>query len=75
MTKPSRRASNGRLARSGSSLKLVASARIALKPPTPMRQIGASAPPATMMSWRPSRISITHSPMACAPEAQALVVA
>ena len=73
ITKPSRSRSNGRLAFSGSSLRLD-SARIALKPPTPSGVIAASAPPATAASMSPRWIQRNASPMACAPDEQALVV-
>jgi len=49
MTKPSRPASNGRDARSGSSLR-VESAFIAQKPPTASGTIVASVPPAIIAS-------------------------
>ena len=52
MTKPSRPASQGRLAFSGSSLR-VESARIAANPPTPMGVMAASDPPAIMTSASP----------------------
>ena len=54
MTNPSRPASNGRLARSGSSFRCEM-ARMAKNPPMPMGVTGASVPPASMtsaFSWR-----------------------
>ena len=54
------------------SLKSVDSALQALKPAMPMRQIAASAPPATMTSASSSWISRAASPIACAPVAQAV---
>ena len=48
---------------------------MALKPPMPSRQTGASAPPASITSWRPLRMRSSASPTECAPEAQALLVA
>ncbi len=73
MTKPSRPASKGRLARAGSSLR-EESARMASKPPMPSGVMVASAPPATMTSTAPRAIQRPASPMACAPEAHALVM-
>ena len=52
MTKPSRAVSQGRLAFSGSSLR-VESARMAANPPTPIGVMAASAPPAIMTSASP----------------------
>ena len=75
MTKPSRSSSQGREARSGVSLKRVDSARAAAKPATPIRQIAASAPPATMTSASPSAIMRLASPIACAPVEQAVTTA
>ena len=72
MTKPSRRLSHGRDAWVGVSLKSVESALQALKPAMPMRQIAASAPPATMTSASSSWISRAASPSAWAPVAQAV---
>jgi len=59
----------------GRSLKSVAMARQATKPATPIGQIEASAPPATMMSASPYLIIRAASPMACAPVAQAVTTA
>ena len=74
MMKPSRSRSNGRQARSGSSLR-VDSARIAAKPPTPMGVMAASDPPATMTSASPRRMNSKASPMACADAEHAVQVA
>ena len=74
MTKPSRSLSNGRLARSGSSLR-VDSARIAPNPPTPIGVIAASEPPAIIASASPRRMISNASPMACADAEQAVQVA
>ena len=63
MTKPSRSASKGLLARSGSSLRLER-ARIAPKPPMPTFVIPASVPPASMTSARPRRMSSSACPIA-----------
>src|SRR5688572_14474388 len=72
MTNPSRVLSHGRDALFGVSLNAVASALQALNPAMPIRQIAASAPPATITSASPSLISRVASPMACAPVAQAV---
>ena len=74
MTKPSRSRSNGRLACSGSSLR-VDSARIAAKPPTPIGVIAASEPPAIITSASLRRMISKASPMACADAEQAVQVA
>ncbi len=74
ITKPSRSASNGRLARRGSSLR-VDSARIAAKPPTPIGVIAASDPPAIITSASSRRMISNASPMACADAEQAVHVA
>ena len=74
MTKPSRPASNGREAASGSSLR-VESAFIDAKPPTVASWIPASTPPAIMMSASPRRIVSHASPSAWPPVAQADTVA
>ena len=50
MVKPVRSASNGRLARSGSSFHSVDNARIAANPAMPVKQTGASEPPASTTS-------------------------
>src|SRR3954467_1764059 len=72
--KPSRSLSNGRLARSGSSLR-VESARSAPKPPMPIGVIAASDPPAIITSAAPRRMISKASPSACAAAAQAVQVA
>ena len=71
MTKPSRSASNGRLAAAGSSLRRE-SARIAENPPMPTFVIPASVPPANMTSARSSRIASIASPIAMFEAAQAV---
>src|SRR5919201_3653426 len=73
-TKPSRSLSNGRLARSGSSLR-VDSARSTPKPPMPMGVIAASDPPAIITSASPRRMISNASPMACADAEHAVHVA
>src|SRR3954453_19442544 len=74
MTNPSRSFSNGRLARSGSSLR-VDRARIAANPPTASGVIAASDPPAIITSAS-SRLMISKaSPIACADAEQAVQVA
>ena len=72
--KPSRSLSNGRLARSGSSLR-VDSARSAPNPPMPIGVIAASEPPAIITSAAPRRMISKASPMACADAEQAVQVA
>ena len=52
MTNPSRSRSQGRLAFSGSSLR-VDSARMAANPPTPIGVMAASVPPAIITSASP----------------------
>ena len=74
MTKPSRSLSNGRLARSGSSLR-VDSARIAAKPPTPIGVMAASDPPAIITSASSRWMISNASPIACAEAEQAVHVA
>jgi hypothetical protein len=74
MTKPSRSLSKGRLARSGSSLR-VESARMAANPPTPIGVIAASEPPAIITSAASRRMISNASPMACAEAEQAVQVA
>ena len=69
MTKPSRRASNGRLACSGSSFR-VDIARMIAKAPKQSGARGASAPPAIMTSASSRAMARKPSPMAIAPEAQ-----
>ena len=75
MTKPSRSLSQGRDASAGRSLYPVDSARAAAKPATPIRQTAASAPPATTTSASSSMIIRAASPMAWAPEEQAVTTA
>ena len=72
MTNPSRSLSKGRLAPSGSSLR-VDNAFIALNPPSPRGVVAASVPPATTASCLPSRIRWNASPSALLPEAHAEV--
>ena len=69
MTKPSRPASNGRLAWAGSSLR-VDIARMIAKAPKQSGASGASAPPAIITSASPRTMARNPSPMAMAPEAQ-----
>jgi hypothetical protein len=64
---------NGRLARSGSSLRCE-SARIEQNEARPVSQIEASVPPAIMTSAAPRRIASDASPIACAPAAQAVMI-
>src|SRR2546428_10624668 len=73
-TKPSRSASNGRLARAGSSLR-VDNAFMAEKPPTPMGVMDASAPQEIITSAWPRWMILKESPMACAEAEQAVAVA
>ena len=70
-TKPSRSLSNGRLARSGSSLRLL-SAFIASNPEMPSATADASLPPATNASASPNLMIRHASPMALLAVAQAL---
>src|SRR6266550_5692641 len=72
--KPSRSLSNGRLARSGSALR-VDSARSAPKPPMPIGVIAASDPPAIITSASPRRMISNASPIACADAEHAVQVA
>ena len=74
MTKPSRPASNGRLARSGSSLR-VERARSAANADMPTSLTAASAPPANMAVASPRRMMLKASPSALFPAAQAVQVA
>ena len=74
ITKPSRSASNGRLARSGSSLR-VESAFMAANPPTPIGVMAASVPPQIITSASPRWIRRKESPTACAEAEQAVAVA
>ena len=70
MTNPSRSRSNGRLARSGSSLR-VDIAPMLQNPAIPSGVIAASEPPATMTSASPYWIALSALPIACAADAQA----
>src|SRR5881397_395127 len=69
MTNPSRPASNGRDARAGSSLRVLI-ARMMLNAAYVSGASGASAPPASMTSARPSRTAWKASPTAIVPDAQ-----
>jgi len=73
MTKPSRSRSNGRDARSGSSLRLL-SAFIAENPARPSSTIAASEPPATKISASPNLIMRHDSPMELLDVAQAVTM-
>src|SRR5436853_7710417 len=73
MTKPSRSRSNGREARSGSSLRLL-SAFMAENPARPIGQIAASDPPARKISASPNLIMRQDSPIALAEVAQAVTM-
>ena len=73
-TKPSRPASKGREACSGSSFWPVESARDAAKAAIDMRVTAASAPPASIAMASPRRITSAAVPTASAPEAQAETV-
>src|SRR5947199_10515898 len=73
ITKPSRSRSNGREARSGSSLRLL-SALIAENPARPISTMDASEPPATKMSASPNLIIRQASPMALFDVAQAVTI-
>ena len=72
-TNPSRPLSNGRDARSGSSLRMD-SARIAANAAMFSGRMAASVPPARTTSARPDLIISRAYPMASAPDAQALTV-
>src|SRR5262245_17520887 len=72
--KPSRSLSKGRLAFSGSSLR-VDSARSAPKPPMPIGVMSAADPPAIITSAAPRRMISNASPMACADAEHAVHVA
>ena len=74
ITKPSRCASNGRLARVGSSLR-VERERAAANPPTLSGVMAASAPPQIMASASLRWMILKASPMACADAEQAVAVA
>ena len=69
-TNPSRSASNGRDARSGSSLRCD-SVRACTNPATVMPVMQASAPPAITTSASPARSSRTAQASASAPDAHA----
>ena len=71
MTNPSRSPSNGREARFGSSLRREI-ARMAPNPAIPTRVTGASVPPQSITSARPSRIASSPSPIAMFEAAQAV---
>ena len=73
MTKPSRPASKGREAFSGSSLR-VDRAFMAAKAAIPTRVTAASLPPHTTESTRPARIRSSPSPIAWADAEQAVTV-
>src|SRR5579875_2191971 len=70
-TNPSLALSNGRDARSGSSLR-VDMARMTANAPMFSGMMAASVPPASTTSARPARIMAMPYPIASAPEAQAL---
>ena len=71
-TNPSRCASNGRLARSGSSLR-VERARITQNPASPSWLMPASAPPVIITSAAPRRMISAASPIDCVDAAHAVV--
>ncbi len=73
-TNPSRSASQGREAFSGSSLRCE-SARMAANPPIPMGVMHASAPPQIITSASLRWIILNESPMECALVVQAVAVA
>src|ERR1700687_5852393 len=73
MTKPSRSRSNGREARSGSSLRVL-SPLMAEKPASPSATIEASEPPARKTSASPNLIIRHDSPMALFEVAQAVTI-
>src|SRR6266852_5662834 len=73
-TNPSRPASQGRLARAGSSLR-VERAFIEANPPTPIGVMVASVPPQIIISAAPRSIILKESPMACAEAEHAVAVA
>src|SRR3989338_4048360 len=70
-TNPSRSLSQGRLAFSGSSLR-VESARMAANPPKPSGLVAISAPPTNMTSASPDIINRAPKAMLCAPVVQAV---
>src|SRR5207247_10251714 len=73
MTKPSRSRSNGREARSGSSLRVL-SAFMAENPARPIATIEASDPPARKTSASPNLMIRQDSPMALFDVAQAVTI-
>src|SRR5438067_9052155 len=73
MTKPSRSRSNGREARSGSSLRVL-SDFIAETPPRPISTIEASEPPARKISASPNLMIRQDSPIALFDVAQAVTI-
>src|ERR1700676_5618466 len=73
MTKPSRSRSNGREARSGSSLRRL-KAFMAPNPARPIETIEASEPPARKASASPNLIMRHDSPMALFEVAQAVTM-
>ena len=74
MTKPSRSRSKGRDAVAGSSLRRE-STRMISKAPKVSGASGASTPPASIASARPSRMRRVASPIAMVPEAHELALA
>src|SRR6187200_2547013 len=74
MMKPSRSLSKGRLARSGSSLR-VDNARNWPKPPTLIGVMAASEPPAIIAVASPRLMISNDPPMACADAEHAVQVA
>src|SRR5205814_8226748 len=74
ITKPSRRASNGREARDGLSFELLEMARIRSNEPKVSGASGASTPPASIMRAPPLCISLNASPIATAPDAHELAL-
>src|SRR5262245_10037695 len=72
--KPSRSLSNGRLARSGASLRCD-NARAAPNPPMLIGVMAASDPPAIMLSAAPRTMISNASPMECADAEHAVHVA
>src|ERR1700731_2882237 len=73
MTNPSRSRSNGREARSGSSLRVL-NAFIAEKPARPIGTMDASEPPARKISASPNLIMRHDSPIALFEVAQAVTM-
>ena len=72
-TNPSRPLSQGRLAPSGSSLR-VESARAEAKPPSPIGDVAISAPPAIITSTSPRSIMRAASPMLWVPVEHAVTI-